>query len=369
MTNGVSPKDAWYTCDGPDSDVCLSSRLRLARNLGGFVFPAVLKSDEAERIQSLVFDAFNHLDEVDLYQMIRLSGIDGPGRKILAERGLLETGAGSEPWKAVILREDGVLSATVNIEDHLRIAAYQPGLSLKTVFDLATALEGKMQERLHFASLAGFGYLASSLSNTGSGMKISALLNLPALEMTGLIERVIREFLSQQYIIRGYYGAGRDSAQSQVASLGALYHISNASAGVGTIESQLAFMEQGAAKLVELERKAREDLWVRRKTEVEDAVFRAIVTAKYARFISLTEGVSLLGSLRLGLYLGLVTGVLHRDLTALLYRIQTAHIGFVISSTGIIIEEDITSEEMKLDRLRAMVIQEVLKTADIHERR
>lgn len=363
MNPSQNPNDAWYVADGPDTDVVLSSRARIIRNLHGFVYPRNLKVDDAERIQSLIFDAFNHLETPERFQKIRLSGIDSLGRRILSERAIIESASGIEPWKGVVLRNDGIVSATINIEDHLRVAAFYPGSALTSCSKEVFALDAEMQKKLHFSSVPGFGYTTSNIFNVGTALKLSVLLCLPSLSMSGLIERIIREFLGQGFIITGFYGSDLKF------SLGSLYQMSLISVSNGNSDNQLLVMAQGVAKLLELERKGRNELLLKRKTEIEDVVYRAIVTAKYARFISVTEGVSLLEKIRLGISLGMITGIAHKDLTALLYRIQTAHIHFVISTGSITIEEDVTTEEMKLDRLRAMVIQEVLKNADIHERR
>ena len=355
--------DAWYTEDGPQTDVIISSRIRLARNLSGFVFPVVIKSDDAESVQSLIFDAFNHLEKPEQYQTVRMSNLDVLGKRILAERGVIDSGTGTEPWKGVIVRNDGVLSATINMEDHLRIAAFSPGLSFDICMEQASQVDTALQKTIQFSALSDFGYLTSNLLNMGSGMKVSVLVCLPALSMNGLLDRAIREYLAQGMNIRGYYGSVEGT------SLGSLYQISNGAASAGDSLTQISFMEQAAGKLAELERRSRKELIASMPSAVEDAVFRAIVIAKYARFIPLREAVELIQRIKLGTNLNLITGIDNKGLTALLYRIQSAHIAFVISGGSVIIEGDIKTEEMRMDRLRAMVIQEVLKNADIQERR
>lgn len=349
--------------DGPETDVVLSSRVRLARNLEGFSFPLAIKLDDAERVQSIVFDGFNHIENPERYQTMRISGMDVLGKRILSERGVIDPDCGTEPWRGVVIRDDGIICATVNMEDHLRIAAFSPGLSLISGLKASSGVEKALALSMHFSTLPGFGYLASSLMDTGSGLKASVLMCLTGLCMSGLLDRVIREYLGQGFAIRGYYG------QRDGVSLGCLYQISNLSASAGDAEAQVAMLDQAASRLVELERRSRIELMNTRPTVVEDSVFRAIVTAKYARFTTFAEAVDLLQRIRLGVNMSLITGVTNQELTALLYRIQNAHISFIILGGSIIIEDDVKPEEMRMDRLRAMVIQEVLKEADIRERR
>jgi len=363
MSAATDTTDAWYTRDGADSDVILSSRVRFARNLAGFVFPVSIKSDDAERVQSILFDSFNQLDQPEKWQLVRMSNVDTAGKRILSERGVLDAGTGSESWRGVIINGDGVLSATVNTDDHLRLSAFGAGLSLSSCAAVSSAVEAGLRERVQFSALPDFGYLTSNLSDLGTGMKASVLVCLPALCLNSLLDRVIREYLAQGFNVRGYYGAEAGN------SLGCLYQISGGPACSGDVPSQIRKLEQAALKLAELERKSRKDLAASSPTTLENTVFRAIVTAKYARFITLGEAVDLLQRIKLGVGTGLVHGIVDRDLTALLYRVQTAHIGFVISGGSVIIEEDVKGEELRMDRLRAMVIQEVLKEADIRERR
>lgn len=359
----TSTRDTWYIQDGPENDVILSSRVRMARNLSGFVFPGSIKSDDAERVESLIFDAFNQSPERERYQMVRMSALDPLGKRILSERGIVAPESGNEPWRGIVIRSDGMLSATVNMTDHLKLSCFTAGLELRKALAEVNAAERELAGRLQFSATRDFGYLTARLSDVGSGMKVSALLCLPGLCASGLIERAVREYLGNGFAVQGYYG------QSGDRSMGFLYRLSLTSASGGDQETQLVRVEQGAAKLAELERKTRKELFAQRPTQVEDTVYRAIVTAKYARFIPFSEAVDLLGNIRLGTDLGLITGIGHVDLTALLYRVQNAHLGFVILGGSIIIEGDVQSEESRLDRLRAMVIQEVLKDADIRERR
>lgn len=354
---------AWYTEEGQDNDVVLSSRVRLSRNLVGFSFPLTIKSDDAERVQSLVFDAFNHQEDAEQYQILQMSNLDVSGRRILSERGVIEADVGNEPWRGLIVRNDGFLSVTVNMEDHVRIAAFSAGLSLYSCSSTTKNLEELLQKKLEFAVMPGFGYLSSGLFSTGTGLKISALVCLSGLVMSGLLDRVMRDFLANGFVIKGYYG------QRNGTSPGCLYQISNFSAAQGDAESQLSVMNQAVTKLVALERKSRSELLNSSPTIVEDTIFRAIVTAKYARLIQLPEAIDLINRIKLGVNLGLVHGIGNHELTALLYRIQNAHLHFVLSGDSITIESDIVSEETRKDRLRAMIIQEVLKNADIRERR
>lgn len=367
MNQSNTENDTWYTEEGLHTECILSTRIRLSRNLTGFIFPNKIKTDDAESVLSLVFDAFNSFNEDQNsskeFQAIRLSSLDLRGRLILSERGVLEPGFGSEPWKGVLVRNDGKLSATVNIDEHLKLASFNAGFSIEPCFDLVSGIDTELQKKLRFSALPSLGYLTQNIFNVGSAMKISVIASLQGLCKTGLLDRIIRDYLSQGFSVQGYYGGSKNE------SLGCLYQIASPSSATGDISLQLSKMGQAIDKLIALEKKARTDLLNSRRTEMEDLSFRALCVAKYARFIEREEAIELLERIRLGLDLGLIIGAKNTDLTALLYRIQTAHLDFVKSTGSIIIEEDVREEDLRIDRLRAMVIQEILKNADIQEKR
>ena len=61
---------AWYACAGLEQDIVVATRATLSRNLANFPFPDKLNDSESERIQSIVFDAFNFLKNAEDFQAI-----------------------------------------------------------------------------------------------------------------------------------------------------------------------------------------------------------------------------------------------------------------------------------------------------------
>ncbi|MDR1748561.1 MAG: hypothetical protein LBR47_05820, partial [Spirochaetaceae bacterium] len=248
--------DAWYARSGVENDVVLSCRVRLARNLVNFAFPGRMRGDDPERVRSLVFDSFRQMEFPDRYQTVCVGDLDPLGVRILSERGVISASLLSEPWSGVILRSDGVLSCTVNDGDHVRISSFVPGLNLFEAWDICRETDLAMQERLQFAAAREFGFLTASFRDLGSGMRVSALLHLPAVSAAGMRERVFRDFLGQGYAIAGYYGVGVGDGTFPGESLGAFYQLSNENASSGDEEEQLDFIREGAARLLRLERNA-----------------------------------------------------------------------------------------------------------------
>ncbi len=350
------PSGSWYAGPGPDTDVVLSSRVRFARNLANFVFPEHLGREDADRLQSLVFDSFNHMEHPERFQAVLLSDLDPLGQRILTERGIITPDVAADAHAGIVVRTDGRFSCTVNHKDHIRMASFAPGFDLTPVFDCCREIDSGMQESLQFAASAGTGYLTASLCDTGSGMKATVLLHLPSISMDGAVDRVFRALAGEGYSLAGCFGAGTEPG----SSLGSFYLLSNSFARPGNEQEQLEFVCDGVRKLIQLERGTAQKLLENRPTVLKDHVFRAVAAVKYSRFMGNREGIDLLSKIKWGINLGFVTGLENSSITALLYRIQNAHLHFVLKAENFHLEKDVISTEARTERLRALVIQEAL---------
>ncbi|NLK46881.1 MAG: hypothetical protein GX297_09580 [Treponema sp.] len=352
--------DTWYSVPGPENDIILSTRIRLARNLADFVFPRYLNSDDAERVQSLIFDSFTHLEKVESYQALRSASLDSLGQKILSERGMFPYSMYARPWTGGVIKGDGKLSCYVNYEDHLRISSFSSGFDCDSAFIEAKMLDTELQNYLQFAASSEFGYLTSLMRNLGSGMKLSCVVHLPSMVTAGVCEKFFRAAMSDGCAITAFWGANDTSNP-----LGAFFIVQNRQSYQGSEEEQVARFEVAVLRLVENERGIAMNLLDGRTTYVKDLIYRAIATIKYGRLVTNREGIDLVSKIKWGLNLGLVSGIKHHELTALLYRIQNAHLTYVIRNGAFNFEQDITTEDEKIERLRALVLQEALTNAQL----
>ena len=141
----------WFTQDGTDDDVVISSRVRIARNLANYAFPNVLKTEEAERVRNLVFDSFAHSERPDLFQAVTIPDLSGSGPKILLERGIAEQALLKNPAWGIVLRTDSRLACLVNDVDHIRISSFKTGLDLEELYGLCRGLDDELQKGGLFA--------------------------------------------------------------------------------------------------------------------------------------------------------------------------------------------------------------------------
>ncbi|MBP5156468.1 MAG: hypothetical protein ILP18_01160 [Treponema sp.] len=357
---------AWYTDKGAERDVVLSSRMRLARNLANFPFPARLRGNDGERIQSIVTDAFNHLDNADDFQAVCVKDLDQLGSKILDERGIL-SGAASSSGKAedqeVILRKDGRLACTVNVLDHLHISSFAAGLDFDRAVGEGRNIDSLLQKRIQFAASYDYGFLTASVMDAGSGMKLSIRVHLPSLSMLGRIRGAIQALSSSNVAFRASYGAGTGGAVSgnggSGTSLGSYYDIYTVDCQTGSEYDQIASIVSAGKKIAELERLAREECCKTMESEARNCLYRSLALAKSSIFIPLREGIDIVSGIKWGVDMGLASGIEASELYALLFRIQEGHLEYVLKNGNFTFESDVEGNRIKEgERLRAIILQE-----------
>jgi len=312
----------------PDIDVVLSCRARLARNLSGF--PFVNRADGAQRAEILtlakraILDA--RLDESMLW--IELNQASPRDRKLLVERHLIskQLAEGDSP-RGVAVSADETLSIMVNEEDHLRIQSLMPGRQVTTVFERVRAVDTALEQRLDFAFAERFGFLTACPTNVGTGLRLGVMVHLPALKLTGEIDRVQRATKDLNLAVRGFFGEGSEAA-------GDFYQVSNQVTLGFVEESLLAEFEQNIVpRLIDYERAARQVLVERRAALLDDRVFRALGVLRGARLIDEDEAIKLLSRVRLGVAMGRVRDVSIAAVDSLIPQVQVAHLQRQTGST------------------------------------
>ena len=288
-------------------DVVLSTRVRLARNLRDFPFPAKLDTSarvkvcEAVRAAAKGFDlksqnakdgnleGFTWIDMAELPQLHALS---------LAERRLISEGfAQQQPGTALLLREDSRVSVMLCEEDHLRLQAYSPGLALEETYALADELDTALGRKLHYAFDERLGYLTQCPTNLGTAMRASVLLHLPALAALGRVGRLGESTAKLGLTIRGAFGEGSEAE-------GALFQLSN-QVTLGIAEHQaIENLQAITLQIADQERRAQAELLQR--PEWENKVWRAYGILRYARFLESVEAVKLLSYARMGAVRGIL---------------------------------------------------------------
>ena len=173
----------WYARKGDDSDVFLTSRIRMARNLANFPFPIRFRGDDSQRVNAILLDVFSKVKNPDDFHLIPMENLSSQNYRILQERGILKPDAEvknlhiTQPT-SIVMNTRGDISVLINQIDHLRISAFKSGLDFTSTFSLLRDLDSFFQEHVQFASSLEFGYLTCAMKDLGSGIKFSARANL-----------------------------------------------------------------------------------------------------------------------------------------------------------------------------------------------
>ncbi|MDE6068594.1 MAG: hypothetical protein K2F89_06555 [Treponemataceae bacterium] len=346
--------DAWYNASAENDDVIVSSRVRLARNLANFPFPENFDEECALQVQNIIFDSFNHFDDADAYQTMILSTVPKLGADILRERGLVEENFGT----GLVMRVDGVSSCLLNCSDHVRISSFAPGLACSTAYTFSHNIDMQLQEKVQFAASHEFGYLTSSICESGSGMKLSLRVHLPSISFAGKISELAKVCDERGFSVRDSFGSGTQFG----SSLGGFYQISSRQSVSGNEIDQLAGITSLGKYICEFERKIRGEVADNKFTEVRDMILRAFAQMRYSLLMPLRESIDLISAIKWGVDLGLICGVEDYELSSLLYKVQSGHLGFLLRTSEFNFDDDIASDDaLKEKRLRSIVMQEALK--------
>jgi protein arginine kinase len=327
----------WLRGTGPESDVVVSSRIRLARNLANFPFTNRASANQKGELESLIRERFARSDwgfELTYLPVHNLSAVD---RELLRERQLLSRElAGTEGPRGVAFETHETRSVMVNEEDHLRLQVLRSGLALDEAWQDIDNLDDKIEERVTYAFSDEFGYLTACPTNVGTGMRSSVMLHLPALQFTKQLEKVFRALQKINLAVRGLYGEGTRAS-------GDFYQISNQvtlGKDEGTI---LREIREVIPQIIHYEREARKALVAQYQPLVKDKVARAYGTLKAATMMSADEMMDLLSTVRLGISLEMIDDLTIPALNMLFLQTQPSHL---IKLTG----KALSSEEHNVER-------------------
>ncbi len=287
----------WYLQSGKDSDVAISTRVRLARNLDEFKFN--LKDKKSidkmnEKMKELSWNIGYDL------KFFKLEDVDDITKMSLVEKNLIspEFALDKLDVGSILINEDENICIMINEEDHLRIQVFSSGLDIENTLNLAKELDEKIGGILNYAIDKDYGYLTSCPTNVGTGLRVSVMLHLPALRKTKNIQNVLDAITNFGVNIRGIYGENSKSSSD-------MFQISNKQT-LGITEEDIAKnIKIITEKIIDQERKARKFL-IKDNIELEDKVYRSFGILKNCRKISSNEARELLSIVKLGTDLGIL---------------------------------------------------------------
>jgi protein arginine kinase len=311
----------WLKGSGPESDIVMSSRIRLARNLADYPFIRRCTDIDRATIESTVRERLSADDRLKELTFINVASLENLDRQFLVERQLISREhADADGARAVAIDKNEGMSLMVNEEDHLRLQVMKSGLDLYGAWAEINRIDDVIEEHVTYAFHKQLGYLTACPTNVGTGVRVSVLVHLPALVITKHIDKVFRSLQRINLAVRGLYGEGSQA-------MGDFYQVSN-QITLGKCEEELIKQVGDVVPvLIEYERKAREYLISgENQHDLFDQVSRAYGTLQNAQQISSEETLYLLSQVRMGINLGLIGDLEIPVLNKLLIHTQPAHL-------------------------------------------
>jgi len=316
----VQRRGEWLRGTGAESDIVLSSRVRLARNL--VQFPFINRADDSVRAE-IERTVRGQLADVSLggpRTYLEVDHLERLDRQFLVERQLISRElADSHGARAVCFTDEENVSLMVNEEDHLRMQVFHSGFDLDACWQQISRLDDQLEERLPFSYSQELGYLTACPTNAGTGIRVSVLLHLPGLVMTGEVKKVFTALQKINLAVRGLYGEGTQA-------MGDFYQISNQITLGKAEEKLIRSIKDVVPNIIAYERRVRKALVEDNRAAIHDKIARAYGTLRSAQAISSQETMDLLSSVRMGVNLGFIDDLPLSTVNELFLQIQPAHL-------------------------------------------
>ena len=344
MRKAAAP--AWVSAEGPGTDVALSTRARLARNIEGRPFPRKAKESDFRRVADLALAAI-YSDGAE-QRFGRLRVIDPTRIRETAERlALVDTQVASRQhvdggkYRPIVLNETGTLSLMVNEEDHLRIQCILPGLQPMTALQMAQEFDAFLAGKIAYARTDNYGYLTSSLANIGTGLRLSVMLHVAGLSFLGEAVPALTAATELKIAVRGLFGEG-------TRAFGDIFQVSNETT-FGFSEKEITTRVRAAVEhLISREHEARDRLASEKKTELGEAVEAVRRAVMDARSLTDREAMACLSLLRLGSELALGPNLSAKTFNELLVSIG---LGARAGRTSRVIMSDVKRARLVREKL------------------
>lgn len=312
------PLSDWMKGKGPHSDIVISSRIRVARNLRTYPFPMLATSQQSLDVMNRLtaVAAQGKLGGIGQFETYKLGELSELEKRVLVEKHLISPNLANESRNgALILNEDESVSIMINEEDHLRIQCLYPGFQIQEAWALASSIDDIFEEQADYAFDERRGYLTSCPTNVGTGIRASVMMHLPALVLTQQINRILSAVTQVGLAVRGMYGEGSES-------LGNLFQISN-QITLGQSEAEIIDnLYSVAQQIIEHEKAARKRLVAESPIRIEDRVRRSYGILSHAAVMDSKEAAQRLSDIRLGIDLGMIEDLKQQDLNELMVMTQ-----------------------------------------------
>lgn len=335
----------WFSNNGPQSDLVISTRVRLARNLQNHRF--TYHADKKERKKTFeyisgILSTTKEFSAFNLYNCSTLSPVDQ--QFLLEERIISPDLLSIDGDRGVAVEKTHHTSFMINEEDHLRLLSIDSGFKAEEVWNKVNQLDDLLGHHLPYAYDSRRGFLTSCPTNSGTGLRVSFLLHLPGLYLTKTIDSVLLGASQMGISTRGFFGE-----HSEV--VGNLFQLSN-QATLGACENDfLGHTRKIIDEVISHERDARKQILSEAQPELTDKIHRAWGIMLHARMMTVQEFLNLASAIRFGIDIGIFKECTMEHLNRLTLTVMPAHLQVYLNKS---ISDD------KMDEERAELIKKFI---------
>lgn len=334
----------WYMQNGKESDIVLSSRVRLSRNIKGIPFTTRATKEDLKN----VYDKLKEVTPLIGYSLkfISMEDMDDLTKQSLVEKHIISPDFAKTkiPYTGIIINEEENICIMVNEEDHIKLQVFTSGLDVDNLLGLAIEIDEKLSTLVPYSYHEKYGFLTACPTNVGTGLKISTLVHIPALEITGNLRKMLNVINNLGMNVRGVYGEGSKAE-------GDIYQISN-NQTLGITEQEISKnLDLISQKIIEQERVARKYL-SKNSLKLEDKVYRDYGILANARRLSEEEALELISNVKLGTDLGIIKELTDKKVLELILYTKPANLQKRAGKRLSVIEQE---------AFRCEVIKEIIK--------
>ena len=322
----------WYLQNGKESDVVISTRVRLSRNIKGIPFITRASKEELKE----VYEKMKEITPLLGYNLkfLKLDDMDSITKQSLVEKHLISPDFAKTkmPYTAIIINDEENICIMVNEEDHIKLQVFTSGLDIDNLLNLAIEIDEKIESLVQYSYHEKYGFLTACPTNVGTGLKISTLVHIPALQMTGNLNKMLNIINNLGMNVRGLYGEGSKAE-------GDVYQVSN-NQTLGITEKEIAKnLNLLAQKIIDQERLARKYL-SKNSLKLEDEVYRSYGILVNARRLSEEEAIDLLSKVKLGTDLGIIKELNDKKIKELMLFTKPANMQKRLSTKLSVIDQE-----------------------------
>jgi len=315
-----TPSELTNSAGSSKCAIVLMTRVRLARNLAGRSFPGWADPDQRADILAACREAVTSVPQMKRCVKVGVSDLNELQKQILVERHLISRElSGSKSGSGVVINKDQTFSVMINEEDHLRIQVLRAGFQLKKAWNAINELDTAFEEKLDYAFSPQLGYLTACPTNLGTAMRASAMMHLPALVISGQMEKVVRAVNQLGMVVRGLFGEGSDAS-------GSIFQISNQTTLGEPEEEIIKRLQSVLQSIIEHELNARQKLIEADSRKLFDKIGRAYGILQHCHLLNSAEAMNLLSLLRLGIDLQIFPEACRPVIDRLFIEAQPGHI-------------------------------------------